>query len=88
MPTKKQINYAWENAKPIQGKNPDVWRRDIYGNTIRRASFGTQGQYGWEVDHKRPIEKGGTESLQNIQALHWEENKKKGNQYPYKKKKG
>lgn len=77
MATKKQIEHAWENAKPIRGQNPDTWRRDSEGNKIRSGSHGTLGQYGWEVDHKNPKAKGGTDNLRNIQALHWEENREK-----------
>ncbi len=78
---------AWNKADPIKGKNPEVWREDNYGNTIKRGSYGTQGKYGWEVDHKHPKAKGGTDSPRNLQALHWEENRKKSDQYPWDKKK-
>ncbi len=78
MATKKQIEHAWGKATPIRGKNPDAWRRDALGNKIRWGSYGTQGKYGWEVDHKNPKSRGGTESLRNMQALHWRENRKKG----------
>lgn len=78
MATKKQIDHAWDKAKPIRGENPDVLRKDVEGNKIRRGSHGTQGQYGWEVDHKNPISKGGTDSPRNLQALHWEANREKG----------
>ncbi|MBC8552356.1 MAG: HNH endonuclease [Candidatus Brocadiales bacterium] len=44
---------------------------------MRNGSHGTLGEYGWEVDHKNPKAKGGTENLRNIQALHWEENREK-----------
>ena len=76
---KQQINHTWEQAKEIRGRNPDVWRRDSEGNLIKHGSYGTQGQYGWEVDHKNPVSKGGTDSPRNLQALHWRENREKGN---------
>lgn len=81
MATKRQKEHAWENAKPIRGKNPDSWRRDAAGNVIRHGSYGTKGEYGWEVDHKNPRSKGGTEHLRNVQALHWKANRSKGNKY-------
>ncbi|MBC8401510.1 MAG: HNH endonuclease [Candidatus Marinimicrobia bacterium] len=77
MATKKQKDHAWDNAKKIRGRNPESWRRDTQGNIIRHGSYGTQGDYGWEVDHKNPIAKGGTEHLRNIQALQWEVNREK-----------
>lgn len=85
MASKKQINQAWEKAERIRGKNPDVWRKDKYGNEIRRHSYGTSGNYGWEVDHKKPKSKGGTDKPQNIQPLHWKKNREKSDKYPYKK---
>ena len=57
MATKRQKEHAWENAKPIRGKNPDSWRRDAAGNVIRHGSYGTKGEYGWEVDHKTLVVK-------------------------------
>lgn len=77
MVTKKEIKQIWEKAKPIKKKNPNVWRRDKYENKIRFGSYGTQGKYGWEVDHKNPKDKGGSDQLRNLQPLHWKENRKK-----------
>jgi len=76
--TQRQKDYAWEKAEKVKGKNPDTWRRDSAGNLIRRGSYGTLGEYGWEVDHKNPKSKGGTDHLRNIQALHWRHNRSKG----------
>jgi len=78
MASKKQIQEVWEKAKPIRGKDPDVWRKDIYGDKIRFGSYGTQGEYGWEIDHKNSKDKGGSDQIRNLQPLHWEENREKG----------
>ena len=86
MPSKKDIESAWEKGKPIRGKTPDTWRKDAEGNTIRKGSYGTQGEYGWELDHKKPKAKGGTDATQNIQPLHWKANREKGDEYPRRKK--
>ncbi|MCL2606076.1 MAG: HNH endonuclease [Coriobacteriia bacterium] len=84
MTSRKKVDGAWEKAKPIRGQNPDVYRRDNAGNKIRKASYGTLGDYGWELDHKKPVSKGGSDKPQNIQPLHWKENRRKGNKYPNK----
>lgn len=76
---------AWENAKIIKGKNPDVYRQDNYGNTIFKASYGKKSDMGWEIDHKHPKADGGTDNPRNLQAVQWAENRKKSDKYPYKK---
>jgi 5-methylcytosine-specific restriction endonuclease McrA len=75
--SKKLIEKVWDKAAPIRGKDPDAWRRDAEGNKIRWGSYGTLGEYGWEIDHKRPVAEGGSDSLRNLQPLHWEENREK-----------
>ena len=87
MATKKQIKDTWNEAKIIRGKNPDVWRKDKFDNKIRNGSYGTVGEYGWEIDHKYPESKGGSEKDKNLQPLHWEENRKKGDKINYKNNK-
>ena len=41
---------------------------------------------GWEIDHSVPLKKGGTNTLRNLQPLHWLNNRLKGTKYPYKQK--
>ena len=77
MATKKQAEDAWERASKIRGKEPDIWRRDEKGNPIRKASYGTNGGFGWEVDHRNPVAEGGTDHGRNLRALHTEANRKK-----------
>ena len=49
----KKVEEAWNNAHKIRGKNPEVYRRDDYGNTIFKSSYGKQSDMGWEVDHRQ-----------------------------------
>ncbi len=77
MPSKKLIEEVWEKGTPIRGKDSDVWRWDAEGNKIRWGSYGTLGEYRWEIDHKKPVAEGGSDSLRNLQPLHWEENREK-----------
>ncbi len=83
MATQKQKEAAWNAAKPIRGKNPNLFRRDAKGNEIYKPAYGTQGDKGWEVDHKKPRAKGGSDSSRNLQALQTRENRKKSDTYPY-----
>ena len=82
MATQKQKELAWENAKGIRGKNPNLWRRDPEGNQIYKPAYGTAGEQGWEVDHKHPKSKGGTDNPRNLQALQTKANRQKGPKYP------
>lgn len=84
MATKKQKDVAWDNASKARGKNPDTWRRDPYRNLIRKGSYGTNGEFGWEVDHINPKSKGGSDSSKNIQALNAKKNRSLSDKYPKK----
>ena len=75
---KSKKQKVWEKAHSIRGKNPDQYRRDAEGNVIRHASYGTLGKFGWEIDHKIPKSKGGSDAENNLRALHWEANREKG----------
>jgi hypothetical protein len=86
MASKKLIEEVWDKAKEMNGKDAGVWRKDTYGNKIRFASYGTEGEYGWEIDHKNPKDRGGSDQLKNLQPLQWEENREKGAKSQHKGK--
>ena len=79
MATERQKQQAWNNAKRIRGKNPNLYRRDSAGNQIYKPAYGTNGEQGWEVDHVNPKSKGGSDSARNLQALQTAANRRKGN---------
>ncbi|MDP6454880.1 MAG: HNH endonuclease signature motif containing protein [SAR202 cluster bacterium] len=83
MTSKRRKTQVWQKARRVRGRNPNIWRRDSGGNIIRKQSYGTHGEFGWEIDHKKPISKGGTNGSRNLQPLHWRENRRKSNTYPY-----
>jgi hypothetical protein len=71
---------AWTACKPLQQLNPAVYRLDAYGNIIRWADYGTQSDYGWEIDHVLPSALGGPDHAVNYRALHWRTNRSLGGQ--------
>lgn len=75
---------VWEKGDIIKGKNPNLYRMDQYGNEIYFPSYGKTSSKGWEIDHSKPISKGGTDHINNLIPTYWLINRKKGNKYPYK----
>ena len=80
----ERVQEVWDRGATIRGKDADLYRKDAAGNEIYRHSYGKQSDMGWEVDHKKPVDAGGTDNLRNLQPLQTEENREKGKQYPWK----
>ena len=38
--------------------------------------------YGWEIDHIKPVAKGGGDEFDNLQPLYWKTNRHKGDSWP------
>lgn len=78
--TQTQIDNVWAKAQIVP--NNDKWRKDICGAWIYEDSHGKTSEGGWEVDHQKPIAKGGSDALSNLRPMHWENNRSKGSDYP------
>mgnify|MGYP001563081108 CR=1 FL=1 len=74
---------VWNKAKEIDGFDPDTWRRDICGHSMQYTEYGNEGDYGWEIDHINPRANGGQTTLDNLQPLWWQNNRRKGDTYPW-----
>ena len=81
MVSKKDIENAWNKASKVRGKNPDLYRRDVKGNELYKPSYGKQGVKSWEIDHKKPKAKGGSDHQRNLQILQTKANRKKSDKY-------
>ena len=75
----------------VWSKIPDKYRRgtvakDPYGNQIRYEQFGNvKSSEGWDIDHRNPVSKNGSDNIRNLFAVQWYENRiLKGDKYPYK----
>lgn len=76
------IEQIWNKANIIEGYNPDCWRQDFAGAWIKKDQYGIQSNYGWEINHRKPIKHGGTDDFFNLIPLHWENNRKKSDDFP------
>ena len=78
-------NEVWNKAKILDSNNKAIWRVDACGKWIRYLDYGNrQSEYGWEIDHIRPLVKKGDDDISNLRALHWQTNEEKGDKYPWK----
>lgn len=67
----------------ISGYDSNTWRRDITGHAMKYESHGEQGDYGWEIDHIKPVALNGSNDISNLQPLWWQNNRTKGDSYPW-----
>jgi hypothetical protein len=58
------------------------FRHDACGAPISRDEYGKTTKCGWEVDHVRPVSADGSDGIDNLQPLHWENNRHKGDNWP------
>jgi 5-methylcytosine-specific restriction endonuclease McrA len=80
----RTINLIWNKATIVPGVNPNLQRKDVCGAWIERSCYGetTSEGKGWEIDHIIPVSRGGTDDLSNLQALQWQNNRRKGDSFP------
>lgn len=79
---------VWEKGRIIEQDDKkydsSIWRWDICGHVMKYPEHGnTNSKYGWEIDHIKPTSIGGTDALSNLQPLNWQNNRSKGDTYPW-----
>ena len=78
--TEKKLDSIWKKATQSTAENEtNGFRKDTCGAWIKRDQHGLQGKYGWEVDHIVPQDANGSDDLENLRPLHWENNGAKSN---------
>lgn len=80
--TDDKIQSVWEKSRQIEGYHSDKYRQDIAGAWMQRDKYGKEENFGWEVDHMFPESLGGNENTGNLQALQWENNRTKADNFP------
>lgn len=76
------INAVWNKGRAVPNYNISIYRKDTCAAWICKNDYGITGEYGWEIGHIAPSSKGGTDQLNNLQPLHWKNNRHKGDNYP------
>ena len=79
--SKAMIETVWQKGNPEAGYT--FYRKDTCGAFMQHNEYGdTLSPYGWEIDHIKPVAKGGSDALENLQPLQWENNRHKGDDWP------
>jgi hypothetical protein len=74
------VQLVWLKASAVPGYDASKFRKDACGAWMARDQYGNRdSQYGWEIDHIRPVSLGGNDSILNLRPLQWRNNCYKSN---------
>ncbi len=69
------VQAVWDKTE----SNPEhaPLKMDAFGNLIWRQAFGnTSSKLGWEIHHRLPVEQGGGDDLDNLEAVQWDNHRR------------
>ena len=74
--TQRKIDTAWNAAKALDDHNLARYREDPYGHMMARTNYKIDSSTGWKVDNVIPKKYGGTDNIENLQAMNYQEKEK------------
>lgn len=70
--SEETIIAVWNKGRKIPYFSSDIWRWDTCGKVMKFIEHGNRdSEYGWEIDHIRPVKFGGSDDPDNLQPLNW-----------------
>jgi hypothetical protein len=64
------FDLVWDKGQLIPGMDPDMFRKDEWGTTIRRIDFNNSASvYGWCAHYVIPPWEGGNKEVNNLQPV-------------------
>jgi len=77
------IEAVWNKGIVVEGINPSMFRKDYAGAMMMRKAYGHRDHsMGWEIDHLVPKSKGGSDDIDNLMPIQWENNLIKSDNFP------